>query len=75
MDGYLACFHILVITSNAAVNIGMHISFQISVLFSLNKYPEVELMYYTASLFLIFRGVSILFPIMSILRRNPTNSM
>ena len=29
VDGLLGCFHILVILSNAVMNIGVHISFQI----------------------------------------------
>ena len=30
-DGYLGCFHVLAMANSAAVNTGMHVSFQISV--------------------------------------------
>ena len=44
IDWHLGCFPVLAIVNNAAVNIGVHISFQLSVLFSLGKYPIVELL-------------------------------
>lgn len=28
VDGHLVCFHVLVIADNAAMNLGIHISFQ-----------------------------------------------
>ena len=44
IDRHLGCFHILAIINSAATNIGVHISFVIGILFSLGKYPEVELL-------------------------------
>ena len=29
-DGYLDCFHVLALASNATMNVGVHVSFQIS---------------------------------------------
>ena len=48
VDGHLGCFQILAILSGAAVSIGVHVSFQISVFF-LNIYPGVELLDHVVS--------------------------
>ena len=48
------CFHILVIRNNASVNIRVHIYFQISVFFSSDRYPGMELLDDIVFIFLIF---------------------
>ena len=41
----------LAVVNNAAMNIGVHLCFQISVLFSSDIYPEIEMLDYMLVLF------------------------
>ena len=55
MDGHLGCFHVLATVNSAAVNIGVHVSFRISV-FGFFGYicPGVGLIDHVVTLFLVF---------------------
>ena len=46
--------HCLVIVNNPEMNIVVHVSFLVNVLFSSHKHPEVELLDHTVALFSIF---------------------
>ena len=40
VDGHLGCFHVLTTVSSAAMNMGMHMSFQISVFVFFGYIPK-----------------------------------
>ena len=56
------------------MNIGCRYLFELVLSFSLDKYPEVELLSRMAYLFLFFGGISIVFSIGTVPAGSPTNS-
>ena len=71
----LSCFHILAVVNSAAINIGVHASFQIIVFIFSRYMPGMGLLDHTVSLFLVFKGTSILFSIVIAPIYIPTNSV
>ena len=74
VDGRPGCFRIWAVANITAVNTEVHIPFQISVLFSSDKYPELEFLGHKAAPFLILWETSILFPTVAAQICNPTHS-
>ena len=52
VNGHLVCFHDLAVVYSAAMNIGVHVSFQVMV--SLDRYPGVDLLNQIIILVLVF---------------------
>lgn len=55
IDGYLGYFHVLAIVNNVAMNIWVHISYEIVNSIPSDKYPKVELLDHVSSIFNILR--------------------
>ena len=53
VDGHLDCFHVLAVVNTAAVDIGLHVSFELQ--FCLGVCPRVELLDHIATLILGFK--------------------
>ena len=62
VNRYLGYFHVLALINSAAVNVGIHVYFQIIIFFDI--YPGLGLMDHMVVLYLVFyKGTSILFSI------------
>ena len=70
--GHLGCFYVLAAGNIASMSTGVHMSFRI-VVFS-RYMPVVGLLGRMVDLFLVLKGISILFSIMAISVYIPTNS-
>ena len=70
--GHLGCFHILAVVNSASMDIGVHVFFKLWL--SQGIHPVVELRGYMVVLFLVFKGVSMLFSIVAVSIYIPTNS-
>lgn len=64
--GHVGWSHILLIVTNAEINLGIHVSLRISFCFLWVKEQAVELLGCVIFLFLIFGGTSMLFPIVTL---------
>ena len=62
----IGCIRVLVTVNNATLNVVVQISFEIVIVFSLEKCPEVGFLDHMVALFLIFWGSSILFSIVAV---------
>ena len=65
VDGHLGCFHVLAIINSAALNIGVHVFFQIRVLIFSRYMPRSGFLGHTVPIFLVFKGITIQFSIVA----------
>ena len=72
VDGHLGCFQVLAIIISAVMNSGVHVPFQ---LWFLRVYAQLwELLDYMVVLFLVFKGITVLFFIVAVSVHMPTSS-
>ena len=54
VNGHLGSFHVMAIVNYAAINTGVHVSFQISIFVFFGKYPGMKLLDHMVVPFLLF---------------------
>ena len=72
VDGHVCCFHVLTVLSIAAVNVSVHVSFQI--IFLSRCMSRIELVDHMVTLLLVFHGTAITFFIVTVSICIPTES-
>ena len=72
VDGHLGCFHISAIVNNSVMNIGVQVSFQISVFVYFRYISRRGIAWSQGVLFLIFWESSALFPTVDVVIYIPT---
>ena len=72
VEGHLGCFYVLAIVNGAARTLGYMCLFQLCSFWGIC--PVVGLLGHMVVLFLVFQGISILFPIVAVSIYIPTNS-